>query len=804
MDWKTMTLSDLRRLLVALQKASDKPDEFIAGIIAREPMEVIPHGRVTIESLLTLLGQTNGSTILPEEIVALLNRTEPLPPAPPPAPPPAVAHVIDCDAAPRSINGKVKEHANGGQLTWDINHFTLYRSERQCGNEPIHGHKLLQEMRGQATLNANVADYLLDHQELIPKKWKGSKILFWGTIFHHVTLRGDRPCIRYICWGRNNYREDRWLEGYKPLDEMIRPDEISLVRTDVPVVTPPPLPVHMIDCTTPYKFEHFFLTNMVKPIVALHQNGGRFSYDPGRVGLYQDPQQLTDDMATGEVVMAKLQSHYMFPLDANVLMYLYEHEELIPETWKGKTVFFFGTVYQKLDGSRVVPYLHWHTWGVDRGNWQIGYRALSDKWGMFSHAAIRPDMTVLTEPLPPQDQLHSNDTETEADPEDDTNNYAEISSENANTCFPSTPPPILLTYPGSTGVPIRGLYVPPPVPATNPLDNPKNVAGGEEDRWFGDSLRRRIVARARRRRRRMAANVLPVQPPKHVIDCDAEPRLNYQVAGHTYGIYVDRHIPGGQFVWDPDKVRLQTFPSGDRPYQCTAQLPVLNANVLDWLLENQENIPEEWKGKEIYFWGTTYRHPQFNNGVSVRCLSWDVNGWRAFQHWINDDLEADSRAAVRIDLPATLVEKPAEPPIEHVIDCDAAPKIGDDFFGEALQQIKVDRHIPGGKMIWDKDRVCLHLFQGQAEEGISGWAIYRLTENKPVLNANVLDYLLEHQELIPQNWKGKKVYFWGTTYRLKEGAVFVRCLFWANGKWCSANRWNNAGFFEADEPAAWR
>lgn len=597
MDWKTLTLSDIRRLLAALQKASDKPDEFIAGLIAREPMEVIPHGRVTVESLFNLLGQTNGSTILPEEIVALLNRPEPLPPAPPPA----VVHVIDCDATPRSINGEVKEHTNGGRLTWDINRLALYRSERQCDNEPINGHKLLQEMRGQATLNANVADYLLEHQELIPKIWKGLKILFWGTTFDNVSLQDDdQPCIRYIRWGRNNYREDRWLQGYKPLDELIGQDEVSLIRTDVPVVTPLPLPVHMIDCTTPYQFDPFFLANTVKPIVALHQNGGRFSYSPGLVGLYQASQQQTDDMATGEVVLEKLRSHFMFPLDANVLMYLDEHEELIPETWKGKTVFFFGTVYQMRDGSRVVPYLHWHTWGVDRGNWQIGYRALTDKWGMFSHAAIRSDMTVLTGSLPPP------------------------------------------------------VAVPPPMPATNPLDNPKIVADREEDGVFGDSLRRRIVERARRRRRRMAANVLPVQPPK------------------------------------------------------------------------------------------------------------------------------------------------------HVIDCDAAPKVGDDLCGAAVQQAEVDRHIPGGKMIWDKDKVHLWFFPGQQKTGVSGAEIYQLTEDKPVLNANVLDYLLEHQELIPKEWKGKYVCFWGTIYRLGEGAKFVRYLFWANGKWHSANRWLAAGFFNANEPAAWR
>lgn len=75
------------------------------------------------------------------------------------------------------------------------------------------------------------------------------------------------------------------------------------------------------------------------------------------------------------------------------------------------------------------------------------------------------------------------------------------------------------------------------------------------------------------------------------------------------------------------------------------------------------------------------------------------------------------------------------------------------------------------------------------------------------LCADVLDYLLEHPEKIPEEWKGKLVFFWGTIYRTEEcmpvavakmeegvlnksGAVplkyevqYVRCLYFVGGDW---------------------
>jgi hypothetical protein len=52
------------------------------------------------------------------------------------------------------------------------------------------------------------------------------------------------------------------------------------------------------------------------------------------------------------------------------------------------------------------------------------------------------------------------------------------------------------------------------------------------------------------------------------------------------------------------------------------------------------------------------------------------------------------------------------------------------------------------------------------------------------LNANILDYLLENQELIPESWKNIIVFFLGTQYYDPLGNICVRYLCWfGEGGW---------------------
>ena len=69
-----------------------------------------------------------------------------------------------------------------------------------------------------------------------------------------------------------------------------------------------------------------------------------------------------------------------------------------------------------------------------------------------------------------------------------------------------------------------------------------------------------------------------------------------------------------------------------------------------------------------------------------------------------------------------------------------------------------------------------------------------------VLNANVLDWLLDHPELIPEEWKDFYIFFWGTIYRYSEDSFSVRYLCWSNSKWCWFLGWSGRGF-ESKHPA---
>lgn len=51
------------------------------------------------------------------------------------------------------------------------------------------------------------------------------------------------------------------------------------------------------------------------------------------------------------------------------------------------------------------------------------------------------------------------------------------------------------------------------------------------------------------------------------------------------------------------------------------------------------------------------------------------------------------------------------------------------------------------------------------------------------LNACVFDFLMLHQELIPESWKEKKVIFTGSIFKDGLGNECVRHLYWWDGKW---------------------
>ena len=126
----------------------------------------------------------------------------------------------------------------------------------------------------------------------------------------------------------------------------------------------------------------------------------------------------------------------------------------------------------------------------------------------------------------------------------------------------------------------------------------------------------------------------------------------------------------------------------------------------------------------------------------------------------------------------------------HLINCDTEPFLPDGWQG-------VEFHHKHGELLWSPEKVQLHLAEDQ-QNGMVGTDLRTALEGKPVLNANVLDYLLAHPQLIPESWKGKLVFFWGTIYRGAGGDLCVRCLRWSGSRWywgCHwlGDRWDGSG-----------
>lgn len=118
----------------------------------------------------------------------------------------------------------------------------------------------------------------------------------------------------------------------------------------------------------------------------------------------------------------------------------------------------------------------------------------------------------------------------------------------------------------------------------------------------------------------------------------------------------------------------------------------------------------------------------------------------------------------------------------------------------------IESHAKSGKMILDFSKLNFYLTEKQKNGSINGHELKKKQNNKKVLNACVLDYLLENPNLIPEDWKKdangniRFVYFWGTIFRSSRGVLYVRCLYFRGGKWQAFCSWLDCGF-DGNDPA---
>ena len=117
------------------------------------------------------------------------------------------------------------------------------------------------------------------------------------------------------------------------------------------------------------------------------------------------------------------------------------------------------------------------------------------------------------------------------------------------------------------------------------------------------------------------------------IDLDAEPW-----APDTF--LVTEHQKGGVFEWDPAQILLRPLEeeTDNMSGMASSRELFCNANLLDFLLGQPHLTPEEWKGKAIFFRGTTFNDPLRQS--LVRYLYWKGCSWdwdfhvRGFRIWL--------------------------------------------------------------------------------------------------------------------------------------------------------------------------
>ena len=134
---------------------------------------------------------------------------------------------------------------------------------------------------------------------------------------------------------------------------------------------------------------------------------------------------------------------------------------------------------------------------------------------------------------------------------------------------------------------------------------------------------------------------------------------------------------------------------------------------------------------------------------------------------------------------------------EPVIDCDANPFVPNGW--------TVEEHIKGGMLKWTKSLIALFFADGQKNgKCIVGNELRKVLKDQKVLNANLLDFLYKHPKFIPEEWKGKCVFFWGTIYRNSDGYLYVRYLFWNGDRWDWDYYWLGSFWNDVRNPAAVR
>ena len=123
-------------------------------------------------------------------------------------------------------------------------------------------------------------------------------------------------------------------------------------------------------------------------------------------------------------------------------------------------------------------------------------------------------------------------------------------------------------------------------------------------------------------------------------------------------------------------------------------------------------------------------------------------------------------------------------PIDNLIDLSARPYCPK---GElAGQDIWIwNYHNKGGKWLFNPNEIKLDLFEPEESKDPleDSWNLPKKLATLNFLNANVLDFLMKNPKFFPEEWKGKRIFFWGTIYGM-SAADTIRYIFWDKDNNC--------------------
>jgi hypothetical protein len=123
-------------------------------------------------------------------------------------------HFIDLNADPIVPDGwKILWHIKNRQFKWDAALVTLFStSDKKDYKGRSVGHvRMSLEMEN--VFNARLLDYLLAHQQLIPKEWEDKQVLFGGTLYQDHEGTSCIPSLYFNGeWNRTFHRTFHQLD----------------------------------------------------------------------------------------------------------------------------------------------------------------------------------------------------------------------------------------------------------------------------------------------------------------------------------------------------------------------------------------------------------------------------------------------------------------------------------------------------------------------------------------------------------------------------------------------------------------